>query len=491
MAWYSQQNFPEINTDSRSLTVAFSNLLQRFDIYLSPPELHVVLTQDDPIIDWWSVAEYVESLDMGEVYDDASWPTSSNAIIKFQRMDPASAGFVDHYCVIADHRARSIIDSLDGVIKSAAEYGAPVGWASYVKASDLKFGQSDDFVPEPTAPKPGTEYRVLSGGQNCWEIARQVKLEGINGVDIADHNDIDDPAAKLPAGSLVLLPMPLPQDREKQVEFELLEEPLEMHVTRPHGARKYAFGNVKRWKDINTTGPLYPQNTNVTIVAIAHVPIPKDDMDAVFCMDALAVGDFAHTGRIAYMVGFNNAHLAQDHVEPTKPAPKPAVTVKLAEAAKVLEEAEKRPESVLNTPVVVQPTVTAENFWKSTIRPLREDRAIVTYLADETIMVSEMDGKRPPKPLYQNQGVPLQWKFTRDDVDYGLPPSHEKTGLWFGVPLDKVRPEDEVFDYSLTNEERIQSGRFTLKERVWYIPLASAAGAYTRLTRTLTKNKKG
>jgi hypothetical protein len=299
---YKQTDFPAIPAEQRSLVVAFANLLQLFDHSLAPDILYDTLKIDGDL-DWWSVLTNFPDIDMLEMTEtEGTWPSSSRAVVRFRRMDEVAAGPVDHYCVVADHRLRTIIDSLDGKIKSADTYGTVLGWASY-----------DEFKPDVVAPEPAVTVAPKPEQRVTWY---EVFVDDTN--------------------------KPTYQP---------------MHVV-ASGTRKYTFGNALEADDIKPTGPKMAENANVNIVAVAHVPIGDETRD--YFMESTALGNhFMTTGRPAYTIGYWHEDLAEGHVERTKRGqirPEIQKAIQEAEIAAAAQLEDKRQP--------ISDVVPVDNSWK-------------------------------------------------------------------------------------------------------------------------------
>lgn len=469
---YATNNYPEIPLDNRSLVVAFANLLQKFGMDTEPIQLNIELTEEESKVDWWSLPEQLEGIETMQVIDQpGSWPNTSHAIVKFRRTDPVAAGPVAHYCLVADYRNMTIVDSLDGQVKPASTYGTVLGWCSYINESLI----SDVVKPV----DPNSIYVVQEPFESAWEIARKLNIQGITANDLIDHNDIETPV-KIPAGTLLHLPI-IPQkaaEATKSVEFEILETPLLMHVTKDGGTTKFSFGNVKKWKDIKPTGPTYPVNTNLKIVAIAHVPIDEDKSEAAYYMDSVSLGQYAVNQRVAYTTGFNHTHLAEGHVEKPKVAPTPALKAVKQVTAEVIA---RDLETIEPGPVIPD--------WKQSKRPISNTGKQYTYTAIEDILVQEMDGRRQPRPLERGRGVKLAYLFEKDGITYGLPASHSLNGFWYGIPMDKLMlKSDAVYTVSRVPINQ-KSTKLSLEERA-VVVLSKVLSQYTRLTSSIFGKRK-
>lgn len=469
MSWFNEENSQQIQTEDRSLTVAFANLLQKLDIEnkYPPLALHGLLTSDDPGVDWWSIAEYVPEIEIKEVNPDSNtWPQAANAIVKFRRLDVATAGVVEHYALIADWRTRSIIDSLDGRIKTADEYGDPTGWASYIVIDpDPELDAMEaKTLAEAGNNQPGTY--ILQEGENIWDAARRLNLK----VDeLVKFNSIDDPR-KIKAGYRLHLPTSTHEDHHI-VRYEVLEKPVTMHVSQRGGATKYSFGHARKWSDIIPTGRRHNENSNHTIVAIAHVELEDEDTTAAYYMDSIDLGNYRVTGRPQFTTGFNHSQLSEGIVVPGIQAtvvPEaevvPTKREEIAEAIKILDSV-LPPEPGVE-PVKVDKPVKTEPFYKTTLTALKDDRTPVPFMAQEDVLVHEAERKRPSRPLKKGQTVHIAYTFEKDGVLYGLADGPFQNNLWFGIPMDKIASEEELFNFDIPLSDRLTLGKeLTIQER--------------------------
>lgn len=482
MAWYSQQDI-NTQTEDSSLIVALANLLRK----LGHADDLLTLTQrlEGQPLDWWTAKTICPEINVREVYDNDSWPTSDDAIIRFQRLDVASAGMVDHYCAVADSRVRSIVDSLDGVIKQADIYGSPQGWASYAKREATD--ELDDlFLDHPSeASKPNQLYKVMQA-ETIWDVGRKLNMSV---KELLEHNDIRD-AREVTAGYVLHLPTPRVVEEAPQIKYVLLDEAKTMHVTRAGGATKYRFGNARKWTDITSAGPTYPEGYNVKIGMVAYVPIGDGEM-AKYLMDANAIGHYAETGRVTFTLGFNHSHLADGQAEQKKPEIRPEIAEKI-EAVKEIVTPPPAPQPIIKH-MDVAPQINPNKF-KASYTPLNLKREPELWLFNDTIMVHDHDNKRPSQTCYRNRGVMLQGKFLKDGTWYGRPVESAKAGSWFGIPMHRIRPayepEDEVVFNNIGLAERIPRGRLSNDERYLTVPLSRVLSQYVRLTKLFSPKTK-
>lgn len=154
----------------------------RFGIDVDPLRLNaffrdngIYIDVDDKIRDdlsWWSFTRFnpeVVVLQTGT----SGWPKSNNALVKFKFK--GSAGFTTHFCMVEDWEKKTIVDSWDGLVKSASKYGEPIGWAVY--------GHNKPQPVSPVAPAqvvtasvaPNVDLLTVQPG---WGISHCLKNRG-------------------------------------------------------------------------------------------------------------------------------------------------------------------------------------------------------------------------------------------------------------------------------------------------------------------------
>jgi hypothetical protein len=484
MALFSKsEKTPTVNS---SLLTAYTYLLQRLDRQFDANRLAQNLSDleegEDPYILLTLVDPQLKVIETGGF---GTWPASNNSVLHFRINDEENPGSeLDYYCVAADAGDHQVIDSDTGAIKNGNVFGQPLDWAI--------FGASAANDPIAKEKDPSRYYTVLKGGENAYQIG--LKL-GVSSSELIEHNGIEDP--DLPEGTELHLPTALPpKDKPARTVIELLDYPTKMHVIKEGGTRKFAFGNAKNLESIGNTGPAYSENANLIMVALAHVPLKDGDKDVVagYYMDQLAVGNFKKTGRVAWEIGFNHAHLAEGHVEKAVVAPappRPQIAQKLAQmeieqqaaqdiAAIDEEEAERR-DALAKKVADIEADQAAHperypNLWKASIKPLNEKRETVTYIANETMAIKELSGRRmEDKMFYKYKGVKLKYTVEKDGILYGLPESHDKTSLYWGFPMDLLTSEEELFNTNFDLPTRVYlNANLTLTERYVSVPLSRA-----------------
>ncbi len=324
----------------------------------------------------------------------------------------------------------------------------------------------EDVVPA-LPPKPGKIYRVVKN-DTIWKLAARFKTPA---KELIEHNDLngDD---ELVVGSTIRLPIARDIKEDKHVSFEIFKRPRTMHVNKPEGTRKYSFGNVKKWADIQTTGVTFPHGANILIGGIARVPV--EDQEAAYYMDVLNIGDYFNTGRVAHTTGFSWSHLSEGvYTEPEpeelEPEPEEPTEPDVVPATAPEVEPELPPDSESITTAQYKAT------FKGFVEPVR-------YVAKDTLMVHEIDGRAESKTLYKDTAVTIEGVFTIDDEEHGRPKRNQH-GHWFCIPMKYIKPfeewqyelqkeDEELYNYQLDLSEKIALARegkrtLSLTERSW------------------------
>lgn len=486
--WYAQQSYQDklgIIKGNENGTIAqygcfltaFCNLMRRFGKEIDPPSLNrlfadrdIYLVDTDGVRDdlgWASIVAYDGSVHVVTT-GNAGWPNSSNAIVKFHYLNSHTNTWMDHFCLIADIGARTIVDSWDGVVKQSP-YGNPVAYAIYEEMEAQPVSQ-----PQPQTTPNGTEYTVQPG-DFLSTIADRFKVSYL---DIAEHNGIPAPYIINP-GEVLHIPInstaPIPTG--PVITYESFPAPAQMRISKDGGAEKWAFGNVKGWGDFVSTAHV-AQNTNFEAVGKAIVPVGNDT--AAYYMDALAFGDFATSGKVANTVGFSWADVADGFYTP--PAPPAPVAVAVA-----LPPVDPLPPTTPAIEIPPTPAVmSGPNAYKTTYSKF--GAGVQTYYARRSMMVHEFDNQRPDRQLLENQRVDIDGTFIQEDLLYGRPAAAAKNGFWFGIPMTNLRTEDELLKdvLTLTDEEKKILHPMTGGEYI--VNVLSTIGAF--FLRLFTLNKK-
>lgn len=145
---YAQINYNQIQGINGRYTIhaigcfitAFSNLLLRKGITVSPEALNVWLISHNDYVDvddgvrddvnWDTITKYAPNFVVSAT--GTGKPTNNDSIVKFIYNSFQTGKPTTHFCLVNDVKAGTIVDSYDGKIKSWNEYpGGPVAWASY------------------------------------------------------------------------------------------------------------------------------------------------------------------------------------------------------------------------------------------------------------------------------------------------------------------------------------------------------------------------
>lgn len=481
MAWHTTADYQDIAADNRSVAVAVANLFEKLDVPYDQEQL-----REAP---FRATDGRLHVTDTG----DSGWPQTNNALVKLRRIDESVGGVVDHWCLVADPVAHSVIDSTDGYIRSAAQYGEPLAWVSFEKATPAPEPAEPEVDDDTEPPKPGMTY-IWVKYDNIWEVARRLNFRPL---ELLEHNGIDDPRTIRP-GAVLHLPEPRLAASDPEPRIEVLDKPRVMHVVAPGGTRKWLFGRARTRAEVGPTGPRVREGEPVTILAIAYVPLAGDQLTLTFYIDPVAFGDYATTGRLRYTIGFDPEDLADGIAEkkpelPAKTPPRMAATMEqISErldilnrppeetpAAAVVPHPLLRPARVVND---VAPHIST-SASKATLHPLYDDRRIVRFVAMEALDVHELDERRNPVHVDKYGLIDAQLGFYIDNDEYVLPLDHRDTGLWYYIRRDQLTPEAELYNPDLNPEEltpEIIRHRLTPVQRYWWVPLAMVLSWYQR-----------
>jgi hypothetical protein len=478
--------FARQKTEVNSLAKAYDELNKRlgrsvnsnkFQAFIDHSEYASQSLTIDQMIQ--AITTYDKHLALLDSGDYGSWPTSNNAIMKFQYQSNEQpfieadggqkANILDIYCIPGDFGERTIVSPIDGEVIAPNLYGLPLGWATFqVLNKPAKQEIDKDHL-----------YVVPIGGESCWQIAIKVNQPNVTGLELADHNEIDDPARILEAGTNLRLPYKRSFDQEKPVRVELIPVPLDMHVSFPSGTKKQSFGLHKSWKDITPNGPTYPENTNLKIVAVAYVPIEDENIEAAYYLDQMSLGDYAETGILAQTIGFNHAHLSDGYAEQVIVKPK--------------EEEKQKPVEQIEAPreEVIAPSA---NSWKKTT-PLNTVRMSEKYTNPETLTVFDAEGRMRPRVFKPWTELLIFGTFPHPQSGelYYRDVRSVENGNWLAIPRDKVISEAEIHNYqdiTLREKAAISPKSLTFTQRNFYLPVNVLLGRYTSLKINLgNKNK--
>lgn len=244
---------------------------------------------------------------------------------------------------------------------------------------------------------------------------------------------------------------PEPVVPTRGLRYELLPEPQQMHTIKD--TRKWNYGNAKTWDDMNTTG-FWPQHTNVTILAIAYVPLTENgkDIEAAYYLDAMSLGDYKTTGMVKYTTGYSHSDLAPGHADKSAP---PQVAEKAMALTPEELEAKKSEVKQLVADEAAEHPDKYPNFFKSTYQPEKEFIECTVVLPDgqESLLVQDYDpeGSRNPVKVTRGREIFIAGTFEYGGAIYGRPALERDGKLtvtrhWYGIPMDCLVSNDELYN---------------------------------------------
>ncbi len=355
-------------------------------------------------------------------------------------------------------------------------------------------------------------------GDSLFDIAQSMHVELKQ---LMAYNELES-YEELEEGILIYYPAPH-ISTTRQLLVEILEVPVKMHIAKPGGAKKWAFGMMTTWDDAAPNG-YFPEQTNVHIVAVAKVPIEdKDDpfAEAAYYLDHAALGNYQDTGLLRFALGFAWSDLEEGHtdtlVKKQKPAEQP-----------VSEVTEKQLNEAPAPAVVAQPRVpeSLDGFDPAFVEQRLEDfkrdgsmhkftetyqklnpvvPCIATFPAEDPIIefepstghrfmwIRDFAMKRPNRRLFENQEVDIAATFEYNGDIYGRPAESVSGNNFFGIPMSMLESQDDVYNTDIDATTRAEiGGRLTWSERYVWVPinrlLAKYAPGYLRKIKT---SKKG
>jgi LysM repeat protein len=362
--------------------------------------------------------------------------------------------------------------------------------------------------------KPGDKY-IWQKGDSLHDIATR---GGTTLKTMMEFNEIED-WKELEEG--VVLHFPTGSAGGRKIRHEALPEAIPMHVARPGGAKKWSYGNMKSFEDARSAG-FFPQNTNVDIVVVAHVPITDEngtETEAAYYLDSVSAGDFATSGRVRYTVGYMWSDLEQGSIEKVRVVtPKRALQVskiraKMNEAEANLEAtkaAAQIPEKELQFIEEQQQADQSRSFKEdyqaltdATGQPAPEEcMAMIPKTIGKIdpedgiryIDIFDFDGRRPVRKLKQHQEITVYGTFPYKGDIYGRLSDHN----WFAVKMLFVESQANVFDGETHITERAATGAsLSFVERFFTEPLAKFVNNprfrkhFQEIAANHIKNKKG
>lgn len=362
-------------------------------------------------------------------------------------------------------------------------------------------------VPIITTPTVSLERKWKHGDHHEWQrgdslfdIAQSMhvtldQLMAYN--EIESYQELED-------GIPIYYPAPA-ASAARRIEVEVLPHSMKMHVAKPGGAKKWAFGSMNTWDEATPNG-FFPENTNVHILAIAKVPIlDKDDpsAEAAYYLDHSALGDYEKTGLLRFALGFAWSDLEEGHVDTVivkkqQPAPEPVSKV----TAEELNEA-PAPEKVAQPRVPKYLEGYDADFIEKRLEDFKRDGSmhkftdtyqkldpVVACMAmfpegeksvqaepstgQKFVWIRDFAMKRPNRRLFQYQEVDIAATFEYEGDIYGRPAESVQANNFFGIPMTLLHSQDDVFMYNKPIDATTRSkfgGHLTVSERYIWVPV--------------------
>lgn len=542
------------------LLVAFCNLLERFGEGVDPVTLnnwfnahHAYLaspedgagTKDD--LAYGSVSAYASNVHVTGSHQGAGWPASNNAIVEFRYKSKSTGEVVTHFCLVADHAAKSIVDSYDGLVKTPAHYesvyGQPISYATYTKAAAAKVTpiSSPAPAPKPAAPAapavsgvvnhiqnvtvttpvlvvrtgPGTKY---PGGQanstdgdlhqgTVVEITGYVKGESVDGNPYwlrSVHNhyfwsggtNFKLPATATPQPKPAAAPAPAPKPaaptKPANTVYTKLEKPLEL-ITNKQPTHAWALD----FKDDAHAVPVAQLDKGTPVTAYGKAQ--RTDLDKpCYFMTQEDFGKANTTGIPAHNNGINTVDLSPKPTPPPAPVPKPAAApapepATSAEVSDVSAEPPAAPSAPAPEDEGEKVPVTIGSWQKSYTAFLSPQE----YVANKTVTVHNIDEDNPVEPptqeLAKGQTVNVAGTFARDGVKYFRTLNSVNSGKWYGIPVTALvkldgKSEDEldkIMDEIAKEEQSLSSHEKAVAQA------AASTGLIQWILHFFRRNKKG
>jgi hypothetical protein len=488
MDWFKEADFQEIPAHSRSFSVTVANLVKYLgDRDDTPTEVYSMLSAVNQYPDLLNFDNLDESLFKKDLHDnEGTFPHLPGTIIKYIRTDLETGERKGHYCLFIDYENGIVVDSLDGIEKSMLSYGHIYSWAT--------FTQREEVGPVFAAPIKyvAGSFHLWKKGDSLVDIAREMHVPVEK---LKDFNEIES-YAELEDGIPIYYPAPA-VSTARRISVEVLPEKLHMHVAKPNGAKKWAFGSMRIWDDARPSG-FFPEGTNVIIVAIAKVPIDDPDdptAEAAYYLDHNALGEYTTSGILRFTLGFAWSDLEHGHIETltrkADPAPDPVIPPYLEDLDEPeVEETDVEPVSLVEVPETLPNGLTREYIESvlSDYQKLDTPEDCITQIPEghegaefdqQTghfyVWIHDFTRKKPDRPLYHNQDVTIGATFTDPDTGekLGRPVDSIESNNFFGIPLSVLRSEGDFFMYNerVSAESRQQAGgSLTWSEQYLWIP---------------------
>lgn len=340
--------------------------------------------------------------------------------------------------------------------------------------------------------KPGSTYIWVDGDQ----MALVAERLGFDRQELMEHNGIVN-ADMIKPGDILHLPIARVVKKEMPIVVHVLDEPLPMHVAKEGGCKKWSFGNMQSWEDAHSTG-FFPQYTNIEIVAVARVTLEDKNgtvETAGYYLDAIALGDYVSTGRLAWSIGFIHRDLAEGHIDKVamleaaaRDADRKLKDRILAQKRKTLHVTaaksyltgfdktfvEKRLDDAIRdksmmkfveTYQLLNPAVPCTAF-------LEEGVGEVDAQGRRFVWVHDFATKRPDRKLVHDTDITIAGTFTYDGVLYGRPVMAAQNYVWYGIDMNLLESQAETYNDKVDAQTRKHTDSLTWSERYFWIPIS-------------------
>jgi hypothetical protein len=323
---------------------------------------------------------------------------------------------------------------------------------------------SGPMKPIAAPADPASTYHWVKH-DNIWDVARRL---GYDSFELMEHNNLSIARAnELKPGDSLHLPIPRELKEEKLIRYEILTDPLPMHVSKPGGCKKWSFGNADTWDEFLSAG-FFPENTNLKIVAIANVPITEKDgseTEAHFYMDDLSFGDYAETGRVRYTIGYGTGDLSEGHVD---------FVGSTMKNKKIVINADNEPMPKLGNEGSTIARLAA------TYQGLNPPIFCTVHLPEgvESIDIIDYGGQRPNRKCENSREIVIAGTFQADGFIMGRPAIWRNkewiaTPYWFGIKMDYLISDGHLYNTKSDAQTRADSGGpLSWSERNVWIPIA-------------------
>lgn len=461
MQHYAQKNYPQELGNGRYtiaqagcfLTSICNLLATHFDLAIDPPALnnfyrahgHYMKDPDGAHEDlsWSSPTVFAPSVVVGGIGHTGE-PTSGQAIVVFHYTSPRTGQPIEHYCAVdrIENGQVCIIDSYDGLVKAPSQYQAAYGhirmWAVYVLKHKPTPPPPVHTAPHGAAPFPSTNetYKVL------------VALHGYVTAQTA--------ASRLHSNSTV-----------PPGVYRIFNKASGMiNITTQPGRPGWWINPG----DNVIAGTAPPKAAQYEV----HYAVPG----YMTATEAATHKDAVVTVSPAQYYVFNTAE-GMFNVTRIKDKPgawiNPRDNVPNGQAPRKAQESVPEPKP--------DPAATGTS-WRVSYKPHRQ-----RYVALNSTVVHDLGGQRPDVMLRQYDIVPVAGTFTGPDGKlYARTQNSANNFWWYGIPMDNLVSEDEVYHATTTTATRQVTNMLTLRDRL-VIVAAHCYASIEKLQR-LFRNKK-